>query len=213
MSCSSVIAEAAARRDLVPHDDEDERAALAPACVDVGDARDARRSRRRRAAAAGTRSGSPAHMRRGSGTGGRKPPRRAWPSGPISLWRSAAGSRANARAAAARRRSRAPGRRGRASPTSLSPAQASRCLRPRRRARASRCKRQECCSSVDRRPAGTTAVSKCGNAAFDFVEGTDAPGGDLIISANRAAPTRHCDRGRQPYPISPKATLLNGDKL
>jgi len=26
----------------------------------------------------------PAHMRRGSGTGGRKPPRFAWPSGPIS---------------------------------------------------------------------------------------------------------------------------------
>jgi hypothetical protein len=25
----------------------------------------------------------PAHMRRGSGTGGRKPPRRGWPSGPI----------------------------------------------------------------------------------------------------------------------------------
>jgi hypothetical protein len=29
----------------------------------------------------------PAHMRRGSGTGGRKPPRLAWPSAPISLWR------------------------------------------------------------------------------------------------------------------------------
>ena len=29
----------------------------------------------------------PAHMRRGSGTGGRKPPRLAWPSGPISLCR------------------------------------------------------------------------------------------------------------------------------
>ena len=29
----------------------------------------------------------PAHMRRGSGTGGRNPPRFAWPSGPISLCR------------------------------------------------------------------------------------------------------------------------------
>ncbi len=29
----------------------------------------------------------PAHMRRGSGTGGSKPPLRAWPSGPISLAR------------------------------------------------------------------------------------------------------------------------------
>ncbi|MPM77701.1 hypothetical protein SDC9_124709 [bioreactor metagenome] len=33
------------------------------------------------------RSRPPAHMRRGSGTGGRKPPRRGCPSGPISLWR------------------------------------------------------------------------------------------------------------------------------
>src|SRR5512138_38895 len=29
----------------------------------------------------------PAHMRRGRGTGGRKPPRFAWPSGPTSDWR------------------------------------------------------------------------------------------------------------------------------
>src|SRR4030095_9670243 len=29
----------------------------------------------------------PAHIRRGSGTGGRKPPRLAWPSGPTSDWR------------------------------------------------------------------------------------------------------------------------------
>jgi hypothetical protein len=47
----------------------------------------------RRSAWSPTRSGVrnsnwlPAHMRRGSGTGGRKPPRFAWPSGPISLWR------------------------------------------------------------------------------------------------------------------------------
>ena len=29
----------------------------------------------------------PAHIRRGSGTGGMKPPRLAWPSGPMSDWR------------------------------------------------------------------------------------------------------------------------------
>jgi hypothetical protein len=46
-----------------------------------------------RASRSPTRSGSwnvswlPAHMRRGRGTGGRKPPRTAWPSGPISDWR------------------------------------------------------------------------------------------------------------------------------
>ncbi len=46
-----------------------------------------------RVTASPTRSGSwnwnwlPAHMRRGSGTGGRNPPRFACPSGPISDWR------------------------------------------------------------------------------------------------------------------------------
>jgi hypothetical protein len=47
----------------------------------------------RRVATSPTRSGltnvsrPPAHIRRGRATGGRKPPRRGWPSGPISLWR------------------------------------------------------------------------------------------------------------------------------
>ena len=64
-----------------------------------------------------TRSGSPskakrlpAHMRRGSGTGGRKSPRSAWPSGAdLGLPARHRGNRASARAAAADRRMRGSG--------------------------------------------------------------------------------------------------------
>ncbi len=68
---------------LVAHLDEDERAGAALLAVDVVDRRGAdelvtdahRRAELERL---------PAHMRRGSGTGGRKPPRLGWPSGPMS---------------------------------------------------------------------------------------------------------------------------------